>query len=100
MTRGRLRGHAISTEAVGRPLRRFIRELEAAGLGRVDFVVFGHTHVPGLAADEEGRVVVNAGSWVEERGLPSCTFVRIRGGEVELAQWSGGSEVTLARRPL
>jgi len=100
LSRSRLRGRALDAAAVSGPLRRLLGELEGAGLGRVDFVVFGHTHVPGLAVDGEGRVIVNSGSWVEEPGAACCTFVRIRGGSIELLQWRGGGEVALASQRL
>lgn len=97
LSRSRLRGRAF--EAVGGSLSRLLSELEAGGLGRIDFVVFGHTHVPELAVNGEGRVIANSGSWVSEPGSLSCTFVRIDGIKIELAQWSGG-EAKLAEHVL
>jgi len=96
LLKGRLRGRAFSSAAVNRPLERLLSEMEAAGLGRLDFVVFGHTHVPELAVNGEGRVIANSGSWVAEPGVPCCTLIRLRRGRITLARWSGNGEEVLA----
>lgn len=91
LVRGRLRGRGIESAAVSRALKSLVAELEAE-LGRLDFVVFGHTHVPELLVDRGGRVVVNVGSWVGEGPL-ACTFARVSSRGVKLARWSAGEEL-------
>ena len=100
LTRSRLRGKGLASPAVSRALSNLLSLIEANGFGRVDFAVFGHTHVPELTRDREGRLIANSGSWVEEPGKPCCTFVRISGGRVMLERWAGSSEEVLAVEPL
>jgi UDP-2,3-diacylglucosamine pyrophosphatase LpxH len=100
LARSRLRGKSLASPAVSRPLSNLLSLIEANGFGKVDFVVFGHTHVPELARGEGGRLIANCGSWVEEPGRPCCTFVRISSGRVELGRWTGSGEEVLAAEAL
>uniref|UniRef100_A0A7J3X927 UDP-2,3-diacylglucosamine diphosphatase n=1 Tax=Thermofilum pendens TaxID=2269 RepID=A0A7J3X927_THEPE len=94
LSRGRLRGKSVRTLAVSKPLAKLVSLVEEL-MGRVDVVVFGHTHIPELIV-ENRRVVANSGSWIENDGqTPSCTYVRISSKEVKLARWSEGAEVVL-----
>lgn len=96
LARSRLRGKGLASPAVSKALSNLFSLIEANGFGRVDFAVFGHTHVPELARDEEGRLIANSGSWIEEPEKPCCTFVRISSGRVELGRWTGSGEEVLA----
>jgi len=100
LARSRLRGKSLASPAVSRALLNLLSLIEANGLGRFDFAVFGHTHVPELARGEGGRLFANSGSWVEEPGMLCCTFVRISGGRVELGSWTGSEEEILAAEAL
>lgn len=93
--KGRLRGKALRSEPVSRALGNLLSLVEAGGLGSTDFVVFGHTHVPGLHI-ERGRIVANAGGWVEDGEGFCCTFVRINGRKITLAKWNGSAGEVLA----
>lgn len=100
LLKGRLRGRAFSSASVSKPLWRLLSELEAAGLGRLDFVIFGHTHVPELTVNGEGRIIANSGSWVAEPGVTCCTLIRLRGGRITLARWNGSGEEVLSEHSL
>ncbi len=93
--KSRLRGKALRSEPVSRALGNLLSLVEADGLGSADFVVFGHTHVPGLHV-ERGRVVVNTGSWVENGEGFCCTFVKISSRKITLAKWNGAAGEVLA----
>ena len=86
----------MASSAVSKALLNLLSLIEANGFGRVDFAVFGHTHVPELARDNEGRLIANSGCWVEESGKPCCTFVRISSGRVVLGRWTVSGEEVLA----
>jgi len=96
LARSRLRGKGLASSAVSKALLNLLSLIEANGFGRVDFAVFGHTHVPELARDNEGRLIANSGCWVEESGKPCCTFVRISSGRVVLGRWTVSGEEVLA----
>jgi len=95
LSRGRLRGKSMRTLAVSKPLRKLLGLIESI-VGRVDIAVFGHTHVPELLEDN-GRVFANTGSWVENGNAATCTFLRVKPGEILLSQWANGAERVLAR---
>jgi UDP-2,3-diacylglucosamine pyrophosphatase LpxH len=98
-SRGRLRGKSVRTLAVSKPLAKLVSLVEEL-VGRVDAVVFGHTHIPELVV-ENGRIIANSGSWVENNGhAPSCTYVRISSSAVKLVKWGGGAETVLGEAPL
>jgi len=99
LARSRLRGKSLASPAVSRALSNLLSLIEN-GFGRIDFTVFGHTHVPELARGEGGRLFANCGSWVEEPGKPCCTFVRVSGGRVELGLWTGSGEEIMAAEAL
>ncbi len=99
LLRGRLHGKSVKTLAVSRPLAKLISLVEEL-VGRVDAVIFGHTHIPELVI-ENGRIIANSGSWVENDGqTPSCTYVRISSSAVKLSKWGGGVETVLSEAPL
>jgi UDP-2,3-diacylglucosamine pyrophosphatase LpxH len=100
LARSRLRGKSLASPTVSKALSNLLSLIEANGFGKVDFAVFGHTHVPELARDEEGRLIANSGSWVEEPGKHCCTFVRISSGRVVLGRWTGSGEEVLAAESL
>ncbi|MEM0376331.1 MAG: UDP-2,3-diacylglucosamine diphosphatase [Thermofilum sp.] len=95
LSRGRLRGKSMRTLAVSKPLRKLLGLIESI-VGHVDIAVFGHTHVPELLEDN-GRVFANTGSWVENGNAATCTFLRVKPGEILLSQWANGAERVLAR---
>jgi len=66
---------------------KWLREVESK-LGKVDCIVFGHTHEPFMTKLDE-TLVVNCGSWLTEEKRPaSKTFVLISGnGKVKLFKW-------------
>lgn len=42
----------------------------------VDVVVFGHTHIPGICINENGKIYVNSGTWVDNNtAYPEATCV-------------------------
>lgn len=69
-------------------VRKWMRavELEADG------VLFGHTHVPGIAV-QDGLLAANAGSWIAEEGLR--TFLYVEEGKVLLVKFDGNSRYSL-----
>jgi len=99
LSKGRLRGKSVKTLAVSKPLAKLVALVEEL-VGRVDVVVFGHTHIPELVV-ENGRVVANSGSWIENNGnTPSCTYVRISSKGVKLVKWGKEAETVLGEAPL
>jgi UDP-2,3-diacylglucosamine pyrophosphatase LpxH len=60
------------------------RELSERGF---DAVVFGHTHHAGRIDLDEGRVYLNAGSW-----LMDTTYVEIENGTIALKRWQRGAD--------
>lgn len=100
MFKSRLRGKALKSEPVSRALKNLLSLVETNGLGSTDFIVFGHTHVPGLHEIEKRRIVANTGGWVEDENGFCCTFVKIKGRKITLAKWNGSTgenliEITL-----
>lgn len=97
LLKSRLRGKSLQSLAVSKPLRRLIGFLESfPSVGKLDLVVFGHTHVPEYLA-EGGRLILNTGSWVRSNsstGVDNKTYVRIKNGKVVLAKWEG-SEIKI-----
>lgn len=100
LSRSRLRGKGLAAPPVSKALSNLVSLIESNGLGPLDFIVFGHTHVPGLARDGKGRLIANSGSWVEEQGAPSCTFISISKGRLTLERWSGSGFEVLAEEAL
>jgi UDP-2,3-diacylglucosamine pyrophosphatase LpxH len=90
--KSRLRGKSIESLAVSKPLRKLVSFLESyPEIGRVDLVIFGHTHVPGYLVSN-GKVFINTGSWVRnsydsDNGVENKTYARIGGGKVRLCRW-------------
>ncbi|MEM1509583.1 MAG: UDP-2,3-diacylglucosamine diphosphatase [Thermofilaceae archaeon] len=100
MFKSRLRGKALKSEPVSKALRNLLSLVEESGLGNTDFVIFGHTHVPGLHEVEKGRIVANTGSWIEDEEGFCCTFVKIKDRKITLTRWNGSAgenlmEITL-----
>ena len=87
--RSRYRGLNEITSSRG--FRKFLKSVER-DFGRIDCLVFGHTHVPGLRRIGN-IVVVNSGGWISERGRASGNaFVLIEDGSVKLFRWDEGPE--------
>lgn len=97
-SRGRLRGKSARSLAVSKPLRKLLGLVEGI-VGRVDVAVFGHTHVHELL-EENGRIIVNTGSWVDNGNGASCTFLRITPNELLLSRWINGKAEVLASTSL
>jgi len=102
--KSRLRGKSIESLAVSKPLKKLVSFLESyPEIGRVDVVIFGHTHVPGFLVSN-GKVFINTGSWVKnsynsDNGVENKTYVRIEGGKVRLCKWDG-KEVVLFEKEI
>jgi hypothetical protein len=79
LARSRLRGKSLASPTVSKALSNLLSLIEA---------------------NEEGRLIANSGSWVEEPGKPCCTFVRISSGRVVLGRWTGSGEEVLAAESL
>jgi UDP-2,3-diacylglucosamine pyrophosphatase LpxH len=89
-------GHDLSRKgALGHGWDRFISKLSlerawkrAAGVAESDWVIFGHTHIPGI--DSKNRVA-NCGGWQSIGFLvrPACTgiYVTPESGSVELVKF-------------
>jgi UDP-2,3-diacylglucosamine pyrophosphatase LpxH len=79
--RARLR--AKKTGILGEP-PEFAEAAQEISRRGFDYVVFGHTHHPGVVNLDEKKQYLNPGSW-----LLSCHYVEINQGKVELKNWVG-----------
>jgi len=58
-------------------------------IGRVDGIIFGHTHAPGIAKSSE-LIVANTGSWLSEKYQRiTNTFIYLKNGKIKLFQYIG-----------
>ncbi|MGQ0648669.1 MAG: UDP-2,3-diacylglucosamine diphosphatase [Gemmatimonadaceae bacterium] len=74
----------------GEELRRVaLRDLAADS--SLDLLVFGHSHVPALAAAPSGGVYANAGTW-----LSDSTYLRVDAGQIDLRRWRDGGSALIA----
>ncbi len=66
-------------------------------IGEVNGVIFGHTHVPGVAKSGE-LIVANTGSWISEKyqKLINNTFIYLKNGKIKLFQYIDGKCELLA----
>jgi len=67
-------------------------------IGEANGIIFGHTHVPGIAVTN-GYVFANSGSWLTEkykRGI-SNTFIYVENGEIYLFQYKNGKCLLLEK---
>jgi UDP-2,3-diacylglucosamine hydrolase len=53
----------------------------------LELLVYGHSHVAGLARISENQVYANPGSWLDR-----ATFLRITENRVALREWNGSAE--------
>jgi len=76
----------------------FTKFLEKArnDIGKIDCLVFGHTHSPGIVRlEKEDLTVVNCGSWVSEVNKDDAsvnTFVWISENKIKLFRWKNKIE--------
>lgn len=99
LSKGRLRGKTIASGQVRKALENLLSLVESNGLGRMDFVIFGHTHVPGLIKDENGKIIANTGGWVEGLEGSSCSFLKVSDEGITLSRWNGSQEEILFFTP-
>lgn len=66
-------------------------------IGEVNGVIFGHTHIPGIAKSN-GLTVANTGSWINEKRqkILNNTFIYLKNGKVRLYQYNNGDCKLLA----
>ncbi len=93
--RAAVRGKPVSHVVKRRAFKSWLKRVEKR-VGRLDCVVFGHTHVPGLMK-LGSLLVANAGCWVAGEQVVSCTYLRITHEGVELRRWQEGKSILVAR---